>query len=123
MASSNRQFAFAMALAFVPALFSEDQATQQYSRKQLREMASQAHTAEDHQRLADYYRGQERSFRKLEAEQRQALDDYNKGPQNSHSKYPSRGHTARHLASYYSQQAEKSAVSAAAQEKLAAKHT
>ncbi len=122
VAVSQRRLLFAVALFAVPVLFSQSDAVPQYTRKQLREMAAHARTTQDHERLAVYYRGQERFYRQKGAEQKQALEEYNKAPQSSHSKYPTPGHSARHLASYYTQQADKSAALASEQEKRAKQH-
>ena len=116
------------ALSFVTAipLLASDtaQASQptSYNRKQLREMVQHARTAEDHKRLAAYFRTQQTAFRHREAAQLQLLEEYYQNHKDHPGKFPTRGDTARHLASSYSLQSQQAAQHAAEQDELAGSH-
>ena len=81
-----------------------------YSHRQLQTLLRNARTGEDHEQLADHFRAREREFRAREAYEQQALTEYLKDPARYSSKYPTRGDTAREMASYYHLKAQKSAT-------------
>ena len=91
-----------------------------YSGRQLQTLLGSARTIEDHEHLAAYFRGRECEFRAKEAYEQQVLTEYLKDPARYPSKYPTRGDTARQLASYYRIQAQKSAGLALEHDRLAA---
>lgn len=75
--------------------------TLHYSRKQLRTQVRAARTADDHERLAEYFRARAVEFTTKAAAQEHAFADYIKDPGRYPSKYPTRGDVARDLAAYY----------------------
>jgi hypothetical protein len=91
-----------------------------YSSRQLRTLIRNARTPEDHDRLALYFRTLEREFHHKQTQQQQALAGYLNGSVWFPSKYPTRGDSARSLASYYGMKARKAARPALEQERLAA---
>lgn len=110
------------AIPLLPADTSTPSQPATYNRKQLREMMQHARTAEDHRRLAAYFRTQQTALRHREAVQLQLLEEYYQNHKDHPGKFPTRGDTARHLASNYSLQSQQAAQHAAEQEKLAGSH-
>jgi hypothetical protein len=72
-----------------------------YSRKQLRAQVRAARTADDHERLAGYFRARAVEFTTKAAEQEHAFAEYIRDPGRYPSKYPTRGDVAGDLAAYY----------------------
>jgi hypothetical protein len=64
-------------------------------------MVRAARTAEDHERLAGYFRARTAEFTTKAARQEQAFAEYIRNPGRYSSKYPTRGDLARDLAAYY----------------------
>lgn len=91
-----------------------------YSRAELKQMLRDAHTSEQYKALADYYRGQQQSFRERargewsEAIRRSAITF---GPA---AKYPRPVDSSMHRYEYFSYEAEQMAQKAAHFEKLSA---
>jgi hypothetical protein len=90
--------------------------TVHYTRKQLRALVRGAHTAEDHKRLALYFRARAVEFSAKAAEQEQAFTEYIRNPGGYPSKYPTRGDVAKGLAAYYRMKANQA-------NSLASEHT
>lgn len=90
-----------------------------YSRKQLRSLLRGARTAEDHERLAAYYRIKARGYSAQEVRERRALADYLEHAANYSSKYPTRGDSVRGMAAHYHLQAVKAAAAATEHERIA----
>jgi hypothetical protein len=75
--------------------------TVHYTRKQLRALVRSARTAEDHERLAVYFRARAFEFSTRAAEQEHEFTEYIRNPGGYPSKYPTRGDAAKGLAAYY----------------------
>ncbi len=90
-------------------------AANQYSRRQLRVMVRGARTADDHERLAAYFRARATEYATKAAWEDRVLADYVRDAGREPSKYPTRGDVARDLAAYYRAKANHAGALAAEQ--------
>jgi hypothetical protein len=72
-----------------------------YSRKHLKALVRGAHTTEDHERLAGYFRARAAEFTAKAVQQEQAFAQYTRDPEKYAPKYPTRGDIEKELAAYY----------------------
>lgn len=86
----------------------------------LKQLIATATTAEDHERLATYYRQEARRLEAATKEHQEMAEEYYRDPsRHPIPKYPTMGQHCRDLAGYYAQGATKAATLAALHEQLA----
>jgi hypothetical protein len=108
---------FGLLLIFVSAVNAQSKSVvmTQYSRKELHQMMSSAHTNEQYQTLATYFRSQERLFRQKAQAQQQEYEEASRLVHGAF-KFPTRADVARQANEQYTYQASRMAKLAEAYE-------
>ena len=90
-----------------------------YSRSELKKQIATAHTPEQYQALANYYRQEEGSFRAQQAAELLLWEQRAQNTSSTAQKYPRPVDSAHYLYDYYAYEADRSAQQAALYEQLA----
>jgi hypothetical protein len=88
------------------------------NKRELRQAMATANNAEEHARIAQYFRIQAQKYRDKEVKEQELVDYFAKHP--SSPKYPTPYEMAKRLADYYSYAADQASAKALVQDKLAA---
>ena len=96
------------------------QQTQKLSKKELKLLIANAHSPEDHERIAAYYRAQGEQLKAKQREHEKELAEYLRNP-SSHPvpKWPTMGQVCRNLVFHYSSAAQKAFALADLHEQMA----
>jgi hypothetical protein len=99
--------ASAVLLLYAPLMMAKPPGDETLSKKELHSLIRTAKTAQDHQKLAEYYRQQAEFFTEERADHVQMAKDYADNPMTHRpSKFPDPSRHCRELVSYYAEQAK-----------------
>jgi hypothetical protein len=101
----------------------QNSAPKLYNRSELRQQIAAAHTPEQYQALARYYRQEERSFRAQQAAEKVLWEQRAQNTTSIAQKYPRPVDSAHYRYDYYGHEADRSAQQAAHYEQLAGSGT